>query len=417
MYKMLSYKSIINLINRYLLIIGIPLFSSIFITACTANQVGSKKTLKVTLLKSSIKAGTSTTATISISGSAPSLSNVTVTITNSNNLSIMPTTCTLNVFRNQDSCQVTVTGQLAGNGTITASAPDYISAEAKLTILDIFAYVVYSIDQSTGVLMPLSPQSMITAGVGAYIVTVAPSGKFAYVVNQNDRTISTYNINQTTGALTALPVTPATTGTEPYQMVITLSGDFAYIVDPTSQVIAVYMYSINQTTGIITNLGLPVAAGQDAYAIALDPNGKYAYVANYGDIPGSISMYSILNTGILAPLTPPTVNDAGDGPFPITVDPFGKFAYVNTYNDNPSKVLVYRIDPVTGLLTQQFSTATAGGEPYAIIFTPAGNFAYVVNYGDNNISMFRVNQNNGTLFPLNALPVPTGMSPYAMVIY
>ena len=79
--------------------------------------------------------------------------------------------------------------------------------------------------------------TIATGGVGPQSVAVDPTGKFAYVANE--------------GCLTSLP------------------GN-------------VSMYTINPTTGALTSIGSPVATDFGADSVAVDPSGKFAYVANGG---------------------------------------------------------------------------------------------------------------------------------------
>src|SRR5262249_38840115 len=73
------------------------------------------------------------------------------------------------------------------------------------------------------------------------------------------------------------------------------------------------------------------SGGTSPLSIAVDPTGRFAYVANQGcaSSPGSVSMYTIGPTGILSSLG--TVR-AGSGPISLTIDPLGKFAYVANTN-------------------------------------------------------------------------------------
>jgi DNA-binding beta-propeller fold protein YncE len=59
--------------------------------------------------------------------------------------------------------------------------------------------------------------------------------------------------------------------------------------------------------------------------VTVDPNGKYAYVANSSS--NTVSQYSIGSDGTLTALATPTVV-TGFGPASVTVDPSGKYAYV-----------------------------------------------------------------------------------------
>jgi 6-phosphogluconolactonase len=51
-------------------------------------------------------------------------------------------------------------------------------------------------------------------------VAVDPSGKFAYVANAGDNTVSGYTINPATGALTAIAGSPFAEGAEPFSVAV-----------------------------------------------------------------------------------------------------------------------------------------------------------------------------------------------------
>ena len=74
----------------------------------------------------------------------------------------------------------------------------------------------------------------------------------------------------------------------------------------------------------------------DPQSIALDPAGKFAYVANEGCNGGGggyVSMYTINpTTGALASIGPPVPSN-DEFTDSVTVDPFGKFAYVANSGD------------------------------------------------------------------------------------
>jgi 6-phosphogluconolactonase len=97
-------------------------------------------------------------------------------------------------------------------------------------------------------------------------VAVDPSGKFAYVANAGDNTVSGYTINSATGALTAIAGSPfASGGSGPLSVAVDPSGKFAYVVNGSVTDFAgvnVSGYTINSTTGALTAIaGSPFAAG------------------------------------------------------------------------------------------------------------------------------------------------------------
>ena len=189
--------------------------------------------------------------------------------------------------------------------------------------------------------------------------------QLVYVTNEEDSTVSGYTIDPSTGALTAIAGSPFTTGGDPRSMAVDPSGKFAYVADFTGNVLG---YTINPSTGALTAIaGSPFAAGQGPQSVAVDPSGKFAYVANFG---GGVSGYTIgPTTGALTPIAGSPFA-AGNGPNSVAVDPSGKFAYVTNFSGN--NVSGYTIDPSTGALTAVAgSPFAAGGGPFSVaIITP-----------------------------------------------
>jgi len=79
--------------------------------------------------------------------------------------------------------------------------------------------------------------------------------------------------------------------------------------------------------------GSPFPSGFNSDAIAIDPTGKFAYVANYGDrSTGYVSAYAINSSS-------GALEQVKGSPFPagfyvdcIAVDPTGKFVYAGLNN-------------------------------------------------------------------------------------
>ena len=227
---------------------------------------------------------------------------------------------------------------------------------------------MFTIDAGTGVLTPTTPAAVSTlANVSTgnesspLAVTVDPSGRFAYAVNQDDATVSMFTIDSATGVL--IPTMPATvfTGPDPFGIAVDPSGRFAYVVNNNSgtlRAFGVSQYTIDPNTGILTeNTPSVVGTGNGATSVAVDPTSRFAYVVNRSD--NSVSMFTIdSSTGNLTPNTPATIN-TGAQPFCIAVDPSGKFAYVT--NQNGASVSIYTLN-ANGTLTAA-GTAAAGNDP------------------------------------------------------
>jgi 6-phosphogluconolactonase (cycloisomerase 2 family) len=294
---------------------------------------------------------------------------------------------------------------------------------------DLDGYVsMYTINPTTGALASIGPP-VPTNDEFTDSVTVDPSGKFAYVASSGDvwdidfGSVLTYTINPTTGALTSTTggiIATGINGTPELfnSVAFDPSGKFAYAADggafPAGSFggdSKVSMYTVNNTTGALTSIGM-IAAGNGPDSVAVDPAGKFAYVANFGS--NDVSMYTIdATTGALASLG--TIA-AGTSPDSLVVDPAGKFAYVTNFNSND--VSMYSIDVTTGALISIGSVA-AGTQPVSVAVDPAGKFAYVANWTgndtDGSVSMYTIDATTGVLTPTGT--IATALSPTSIAIH
>jgi 6-phosphogluconolactonase (cycloisomerase 2 family) len=301
----------------------------------------------------------------------------------------------------------TITTGGVGPGSV-AVAPDPSGKFGK------FVYVanintnnisMYTIDAKTGA---LASKGTIPAGISPASVTVDPSARFAYVTNFGSNDVSTHIIDATTGALT--PNGAIAAGSNPRSIAIDSSGKFAYVTNYTSNDVS--MYTIDATTGALTSNGT-IVAGTRPVSVAVDPSGKFVYVANAADcdfVAGSVSMYKI-NTAFNGALSSTGTIAAGFCASSVAVDPSGKFAYVANAGDG--NVSMYAIDATTGALTSN-GTIVAGTRPVSVAVDPSGKFAYVTNSSSNGVSMYSLNAASGALTSLGT--IGTGMSPTSIAI-
>ena len=282
---------------------------------------------------------------------------------------------------------------------------------------------MYTINSTTGALASIG--SPVAADFGPHSVTVDPFGKFAYVANDGALevtcgSVSMYTINATTGTLTSTGTVgapgappPSPGSCAPFSVAVDPSGKFAYVANeggfaPTG----ISMFTINATTGTLTSTGT-VTAGGRAVSVAVDPMGKFAYVTNSSNSsPGesnSVSMYSMnATTGALTSIG--TIA-AGTDPASVAVDPTGKFAYVT--NSSSNDVSMYAINATTGALTS-IGTIAAGTGPASVAIDPTGKFAYVTNSGSNDVSMYTINTTTGALKLMGT--IPAGSTPTSIAI-
>ena len=148
---------------------------------------------------------------------------------------------------------------------------------------------------------------------------------------------------------------------EPMDVAVNPNGAYAYVTNFGSDSISV----INTATNTVTTT---IKVGNSPIGVAITPNGAYAYVTN--EVSGSVS---VINT---ATNTVTTTIKVGNAPAGVAITPNGARAYVtNQYSGSVSV-----INTATNTVT---ATITVGTNPYGVAVTPNGAYAYVTNADGN----------------------------------
>jgi YVTN family beta-propeller protein len=240
-------------------------------------------------------------------------------------------------------------------------------------------------------------------------------------------TVTVFNPAPGGGTSNSLTFTTATGGADPRSIAVDPAGKFAYVANWSCSSVSGYvsMYTINPTTGALASIGPPVLS-QDisADSVTVDPSGKFAYVTSTGDeysSDGSVAMYTInATTGVLTPIGAISGNCPGlCVPLSVAVDPSGKFAYVpNGDGVVPNSVAMYTINATTGVLTSIGKTAVEGFAA-SVAVDPSGKFAYVVGTASGtgsagSVSTYTINAATGALTSTGT--IAAGTSPVSMVV-
>src|SRR6266498_2883806 len=101
-------------------------------------------------------------------------------------------------------------------------------------------------------------------------------------------------------------------------------SQFIYVLNAGNDVSG---YSLDEKTGALTAVaGSPFAAGLAPAGVAVDPSGRFVYVANRGS--NTVSAYTVdANNGALKAVDG-ALSAAGEAPSSVTIHPAGKFVYV-----------------------------------------------------------------------------------------
>ena len=168
--------------------------------------------------------------------------------------------------------------------------------------LGIDKVMIYRFDKATGKLTPAQrPSAELQPGAGPRHLTLHPNGKYLYVINELDSTMTAFKYNAPTGMLSLI------------ETVSTLPSDFS---------------------------GVSYCAD-----VHVSPSGRFLYGSNRGH--NSIVVFEIdPRTGKLKLVE--HVSTEGDWPRNFTIDPSGRFLLVaNQRSDN---VVTFAIDRGTGRL-------------------------------------------------------------------
>ncbi len=285
-----------------------------------------------------------------------------------------------------------------------------------------FAYVVgktanklmsYELRSTSESLELRNPKSYDIPAMSPFSLVVHPTGKYLYVAAREGK-IAAYSVNLNTGDLTPVPSSPFVSQYRTRSLLVHRSGKFLYAVNAYTNSISAYR--IDTVTGALTPLpdapfevtdpdveisslwplaDVPPGAGGIPYYVAMDPQGRFLYVSNWG--AGIISAFSIdQHTGKLSPL-PGSPFHTGLNPYAIAVHPSGRYLYAGSWQTD--SLWAYTIDQQTGALTglAQKSFATDGKSPVSIVFNAEGTMAYVANAESANISALQVNRDSGEL--------------------
>ena len=291
----------------------------------------------------------------------------------------------------------------------------------------------YTLDSETGALAAVNG-SPFAAGDRPISLTLDPLGKYVYVTNGAPSSvirdafsgITAYAIDRTTGALKSVPGSPFGAPATPLSVTVDSLGKFLYVAGGSLDLPNVAGYTIDTSTGSLT--GLWALPGDIPSAVAADPSGNFLYVTENG-LGNDIFAYTIdSTTGGLKLVKPlpfvgalPTEVD----PISLAVDPSGKFVYVaNILSKNIS---AYRINGTTGALAPiPGSPFPAGVAPASVAIassstTPFSTFLVKAEIDEDRKTTFRVggyfelSKGNDGIHPLSE-PVTLSVGSYTVTI-
>lgn len=264
-----------------------------------------------------------------------------------------------------------------GSATLTQTIDVGAAGESRQWTVDVDpgGLLVLAIEQLAGEVIPLTigPGGVLTPGTSAGTGTVPrgaavdPTGRFYYVANSLDNTLSQFALEPLAGALQPLTPPQVGAGQGPVAVAVDPTGRFLFAANLGSDSIS--GYSIDATDGSLTELSTsPFAAGQSPAALAIDPAGRFLICAN--EVDRSLSRFA-LNL------------DSMDGVADGTLVPLGAVPVLDLPRglafDGSGKLLLVSLDVTTvgsgasdRIATYNFD-ATAGGALTLVDQDPSGS--------------------------------------------
>lgn len=144
--------------------------------------------------------------------------------------------------------------------------------------------LVYRFDAARGTLAPNEPPSAATApGAGPRHFAFHPSGRYAYVINELDSTVTAFSYDPEGGVLRVIqeiPTLPDGFSGENYpaEVVVHPNGRFLYGSNRGHDSLA--LFRIDEGTGKLTAIGHQPTGGKNPRNFALDPSGGWMFVGN-----------------------------------------------------------------------------------------------------------------------------------------
>ena len=320
---------------------------------------------------------------------------------------------------------------------------------------------IFRLDTAAGTLVPAG--RMANVGQDPSFLAVDPTSKFLFAVNETDPgRVRSFAINQATGALTPINDVPSA-GSITAHLSTDRSGRWLLVAnygDLKQGTIASIPIGADGRLGPAVDTR-EFGVGSMAHQIRSDPGNRFVYVPLKGG-PAVAQLVFDAATGRMKPNVPPQVAAAaGAGPRHMDFHPNGRFAYV--INELDLTMTAYAYDAKTGLLrelqilptlppaadkvgasaadvhvhgTGRFLYGSNRGHDSIVIFRlgedgrmtlvghesrgikrprnftidPTGTLMLVANQDAANVTIYRIDQNKGTLEPVGS-PIPAGANP------
>ncbi|HWG86854.1 MAG TPA: MBG domain-containing protein, partial [Candidatus Acidoferrales bacterium] len=276
---------------------------------------------------------------------------------------------------------------------------------------------------AAGTLTQISGSPFLTGGVGASEtcyglsrMAVSPVNNLLFIANTGDKTITPFQINTTTGALTKAPGAPFASGLtadtcQGFSIAVTPDGQFLMAASNGQ----IRTFSV-AATGALTFLSSTTNCCSPITGLTISPDGRFLAVSN----GSSVSMYTIAS-GVLGLVPGSPFAKLGTGSlsamdFSCIADANGNLRlYAGEATTTPTAE-GWIVDP-TGVLSPTTASPyhSSGTNSNDVLLSPDNTLLFQSNQSSTSINSFVVNPdgsiiNSGKFGATGQVHTPTGMS-------
>ena len=228
---------------------------------------------------------------------------------------------------------------------------------------------------------------------------------FVYVSDPANNVIDGFSVSRTDASLSALAGSPFPMGTaNGGPASLTVFGNMLYAASTDNSIVA---FNITPSGSLTILSGSPFAAGAMPLQIIpfsseSVPDTNFLFAADFADASGSISGYSLSQSGVLTPVQgSPFPTLSGSGPAGMLWA--GKFLDVAL--EHAGAIAVFSVSSTGGLSQIPGSPFPAGHGTSSL---SGGGFLYALNNSDHTISVFTIDPLAGSLAPVSGSPFSAG---------
>jgi 6-phosphogluconolactonase len=241
------------------------------------------------------------------------------------------------------------------------------------------AMVVFPVNANGQLGATATPCQPVANGANAFFpvgnnpvaVNVLASSNYVYAVNENDATISAFQVGSN-GLVSLIAVYPV--GVAPNAIASDPTSTFLYVTDGAANQMIGFLIQID---GALINMQTPFKTDIFPDSVVVDPRGIYVYVANYN--ANDVSAYTINRAnGNATQISGSTTYAVDAGPLCVLVEP-AEARFVYTSNFLGDTVSGLTLNPATGgLAPVQNTPFKAAGQPTCSAAITHGNHAIEV---------------------------------------